>query len=151
MSQNTYELPLTYSIANGSLRTAKDDLRSVARLQKGMMVCILFYLLAMSSQAVLVPEMLPIVGLVVLTVALVGAVFLVLLTMELYGIGWGALMSLLSLVPLIGLLVLLAVNGKATRILRKNGIKVGLLGANLSSCGCLCQPTYTRRVCSTRD
>ena len=134
MSQNPYESPLSCSNVNCSSRSTKDDLRSVARLQKGMMVCILLYLVAMISQTVLVPEMLPIVGLVVLTVALVGAIFLALLTMELYGIGWGALMSLLSLLPLIGLLVLLAVNGRATRLLRKNGISVGLLGADLSSC-----------------
>ena len=34
--------------------------------------------------------------------------------------------------PYIGLIVLLVVNGKATGILKQNGIKVGLLGANLS-------------------
>jgi len=38
-------------------------------------------------------------------------------------------LGVLSLVPLIGLLVLLVVNGKATNILRQNDIKVGLLGA----------------------
>ena len=35
-------------------------------------------------------------------------------------------------IPCVGLLALLAVNGKATTVLRSNGIKVGLLGADLS-------------------
>ena len=38
--------------------------------------------------------------------------------------------AFLALIPLIGLISLRVVNGKATRILRVNGIKVGLLGAN---------------------
>lgn len=37
------------------------------------------------------------------------------------------------LVPLLGLLLLLLNNQKATGILQKNGIKVGLLGANPNS------------------
>jgi len=42
------------------------------------------------------------------------------------------LLGILTLIPCIGLIVLLVVNGKATGILKQNGIKVGLLGANLS-------------------
>jgi hypothetical protein len=39
-------------------------------------------------------------------------------------------LGILTLVPLVGLLVLLAVNNKATTILRSHGLKVGLLGAD---------------------
>ena len=50
-------------------------------------------------------------------------------TVKVYGTGLGIFLGILCLVPLIGLIVLLAVNGKETRVLKQNGIKVGLLGA----------------------
>jgi hypothetical protein len=55
-----------------------------------------------------------------------------LLAIKVYSTGVGVLLGILTLVPCIGLIVLLIVNGKATGILKQNGIKVGLLGANLS-------------------
>jgi hypothetical protein len=44
----------------------------------------------------------------------------------------GVLLGILTLIPLIGLIVLLVINGKATKVLRANGHRVGLLGASLS-------------------
>jgi hypothetical protein len=35
-------------------------------------------------------------------------------------------------IPLVNLIVLLTINGKATKVLRENGINVGLLGASTS-------------------
>ncbi|MGL5095286.1 MAG: hypothetical protein ACRDD1_06840 [Planctomycetia bacterium] len=35
----------------------------------------------------------------------------------------------LAFIPLVGLLALLSINGKATKILQSNGLKVGLMGA----------------------
>ena len=34
-----------------------------------------------------------------------------------------------ALIPIVGLVALLVVNGKATKVLRRNGVRVGLLGA----------------------
>jgi hypothetical protein len=39
---------------------------------------------------------------------------------------------ILSLIPFFGMIFLLIVNGRATRVLRRNNIRVGLLGANPS-------------------
>ena len=36
---------------------------------------------------------------------------------------------ILAFIPLIGLIALLYINGKATRVLQANGVKVGLMGA----------------------
>jgi hypothetical protein len=41
-------------------------------------------------------------------------------------------LGILTLIPLVGLIVLLIVNGKATNLLREDGIHVGLLGARMS-------------------
>lgn len=74
----------------------------------------------------------PLIGIGVLVVGLAGTVFVFLLAIKVYSTGVGVLLGILTLVPCIGLIVLLIVNGKATGILKQNGIKVGLLGANLS-------------------
>ncbi len=133
MTENPYQAPQATSPAVGVLSGKRDDLRSVAKSQKGILVCILMYLVAVFAQFAIPPEvrMLFLVG--VLLVVLVGAVFVFMLAIKVYGTGLGIVLGFLSLVPLVGLVVLLIVNGKATGILKQNGIKVGLLGANLSS------------------
>ena len=67
-------------------------------------------------------------------VAITGTVFTFLLAIKVYNVVAGALLGLLTLIPYLfclGLIVLLIVNQKATHILQQNGIKVGLMGANL--------------------
>ena len=50
------------------------------------------------------------------------------------GFGYGVLSTVLVLIimiiPVVGLIVLLIINSRATKYLTKNGYKVGLLGAN---------------------
>jgi hypothetical protein len=61
------------------------------------------------------------------------AAFIFLLASKLYSLMVGILLGLLTiLVPIIGIIVLLVVNAKATSVLRQNGITVGLSGAKLS-------------------
>jgi hypothetical protein len=54
------------------------------------------------------------------------------LAIKIYSIVVGVLLGILTFVPCLGLVMLLLVNGKATNILKENGVKVGLLGADLS-------------------
>ncbi|MDB4730325.1 hypothetical protein OAF38_00940 [bacterium] len=64
----------------------------------------------------------------------IGSLFYtVMLATQVYSTGVAILMGILTLLPCFGLLVLLIINGKATSILRANNIKVGLLGADMSS------------------
>jgi ABC-type enterochelin transport system permease subunit len=52
--------------------------------------------------------------------------------MSLYSTTTGIVLGILTFIPLVGLIVLLIVNGKATNVLRQNGITVGLMGAKSS-------------------
>ena len=61
-----------------------------------------------------------------------GAVFVFMLSLAIYSTAVGILLGILTLIPLLGLLVLLMVNGKATTLLRQHGIRVGLMGADPS-------------------
>lgn len=133
MTDNPYEAPRTSTAAVGVLSGTREDLRSVAKSQKGILVCILIYLVAVFGQFALPPGIRSLVGFAVLIVGLAGAVFVFMLAIKVYGTALGIVLGILSLVPLVGLLILLVVNGKATGILKQNGIKVGLLGANTST------------------
>ena len=132
MSENPYQSPSAPSQAIGVKSGSREDLRSVAKYQKGIVVCILIYLIAVICQFAIPAELRPIIGLGILVVGLAGTVFVFLLAVKVYSTGVGVLLGVLTLVPCIGLIVLLVVNGRATGILKKNGIKVGLLGANIS-------------------
>ena len=105
----------------------------MAKYQKGILVCILVYILAVAGQFALPLQIRPLVGLGVLVVGLIAAVFTIRLAMKTHGTVLGIILGILCLVPILGLLILLLVNQKATTVLQLNGIKVGLLGADLSS------------------
>jgi hypothetical protein len=133
MSENPFEPPRDTSPAVGVLSGQREDLRTIARFQKGILVCILIYLIAVIAQFALPPELRIFMAVGVMVFALAGAVFVFLLAIKVYGVGLGILLGVLSMAPCLGLIVLFLVNGKATNVLRQNGIKVGLMGANISS------------------
>ena len=132
MSDNPYQPPRVDAPVVGVLSGKREDLKSVAQYQKGILVCILIYLTAVLVRFLLPTEVLPLLGIGILALGVVGTVFVFLLAIKVYSTGIGILLGILTLVPCLGLIVLLIVNGKATSILKQNGIKVGLLGANLS-------------------
>ena len=133
MSYNPFEAPQSESRVIGVLSGKREDLRSVAVYQKGILICILVYLMAVFGQFALPPSARIFVGFGILAVGLTAAVFTFLLAMKTHGTGQGILLGILCLIPCVGLLVLLIINSKATNVLKQNGIKVGLLGADINS------------------
>lgn len=132
MSENPYQAPSSQSRVIGVRSGTREDLRSVATYQKGILVCILIYFIAVILQFALPAELRLFLGLGALAVAVTSTVFVFLLSIKVYNVGLGILFGFLTLVPCVGLVMLLVINAKATGILRQNGIKVGLLGANTS-------------------
>ncbi|WP_152053551.1 hypothetical protein [Tautonia marina] len=135
MSDNPYEAPQTSgrSVEAVGVRSgSREDLKKVATYQKGILVCILLYFGIVIGQFLVPPELGIVLLLMLLGIALASMVFIFLLAMKVYSTALGIVLGIGALLPLIGLFILLMVNGKATRILKENGIKVGLLGANLS-------------------
>jgi hypothetical protein len=132
VSTNPYQSPSSAGSAVGVLSGKREDLKNVAKYQKGILVCILIYLIAVLSSLLLPADIRQFVGFGVILVGLVGTVFVFLLAMKVYGIPIGILLGILAMVPCVGLIVLLMINGKATSVLKQNGIKVGFMGANLA-------------------
>ena len=133
MSYNPFEAPVSNARVVGIISGSREDLVKVAQYQKGILVCILIYIVAVAGQFALPPQLRPVLGLGVLAVGLVAAVFTILLAMKTHGTVLGIILGIFCLVPILGLLILLLVNQKATTVLQSNGIKVGLLGADLGS------------------
>jgi len=133
MSDNPYQSPLAEQPQVVGVKSGtREDLKAVAQYQKGIIVCILIYLIAVICQFAIPPEVRLLLALGVLALGVVGTVFVFLLAMKVYSTGVGILLGILTLIPCVGLVVLLIVNARATGILKQNGIKVGLLGASLS-------------------
>lgn len=135
MNDNPYQSPKSDAdspTALGVKSGLRADVRSVAVYQKGLLVCILIYIIAVICQFALPENMRIFLGLGVLLVGLVGAVYVILLAMKIYHPVIGVVLGILTMVPCLGLLLLLLINSRATEILKRNGISVGLMGANLS-------------------
>jgi hypothetical protein len=130
--QNPYEAPRIIDTAVGVKSGRREDLRQVAVAQKGILICILIYFFCGIGQFLIPPQMMILLGVIIIGCILVAFVFVILLAMRVYSTGMGIVFGVLTLVPCVGLIVLLIINSKATNILRSNGISVGLLGANMA-------------------
>jgi len=108
------------------------DLRTIATRQRAIMFCILGYIILFVLQFAFPPPLRLVVGLAAFAMQIAGAVFVFMLALALYGTAAGVVLGILTLIPLIGLIVLLIINGKATNLLRAHGIHVGLMGARAS-------------------
>jgi hypothetical protein len=133
VSYNPFEAPRANETAIGVISGSREDLRSVARYQKIIIVCILIYIVAVLGQFGMPAQLRPLLGLGVLGVGLIGGIFAILLAIKTHGPVFGIILGILCLVPILGLLTLLLINSKATTVLKKNGIRVGLFGADLST------------------
>jgi hypothetical protein len=107
------------------------DLRTIAIRQRRVIFCIPAYFLALIVQFVLPPDLIT-SGLFMIVMMITAAVFVFMLALDVYGIVEGIIMGILAMVPLVGLIVLLLINNRATRLLRQHGIRVGLFGADMS-------------------
>jgi len=96
------------------------------------MFCILAYFLLVIAQFGVPPELRLVFGLLAIAVIVTGAVFVFMLAIALYNTGAGVVLGILALIPLVGMIVLLIVNQKATGLLKAHGIHVGLMGAKTS-------------------
>jgi hypothetical protein len=110
----------------------RETLKPVARYQKGVLVCLLLQLMAFACASAGPPEYRVLLGYGLVVLWFVGAGFVFLLAMVCSGTGTGVLAGIGALIPYFGIIVLLIVNNSATKMLKKEGIRVGLLGADLS-------------------
>jgi hypothetical protein len=110
----------------------REHLLAVAKAQKGILICILIYFCMVVGQFAIPPEFRLWLAVALIPLGITATVFVFILATRLYGQGAGIVLGILTLVPLVGLIVLLVVNQRATKILNDADVRVGLLGANMS-------------------
>ena len=137
MSQNPYAPPKELSPAPGVLSGSHEDVRAVAVYQRILLVWILVYIIASifvgSMEEGKFEQYKIIFYLIAGFLGLAVAAFIFFFTSKFYGTGIAIVMGVLALIPVLGFLILVVVNGKATKVLRDNGYKVGFLGAKAKS------------------
>jgi hypothetical protein len=108
------------------------DLRRVARRQRQLLWWILI-VLGLNIISVVSPFYVRGAGFVFTIIVAIVQIIVLFAVLELLAamrvhIGWRILVAFFLFAPCANLLVLLAINGRATRMLRKAGLKVSLLG-----------------------
>jgi hypothetical protein len=94
--------------------------------------CIVLYIGAIIAQFVFPSQFRIYIGIGILVLGLAALVSVVILAIRVYNPVTGIIFGIGTIIPCVGLLILLVVNNKATTILRQNGCHVGFFGANLS-------------------
>ena len=121
--QNPFDAPEAAAVPTAQVDS---ELKSVAAGQRMVILAVLLYLAAVFLQFVIGS----VAGLILLATLVLGLIGLIRVAR---GLGTSIilinLMVICLLIPLVGLIVLLSVNGRATRALRAGGYRVGLLGA----------------------
>jgi len=111
---------------------SREDLTAIAKYQKGILLSILAQLALFVVSFVLPENLRMFVSFLFIPIGLLSAVLVLMLAIKLYNPVVGVILGLLTMIPCLGLVVLLIINSRATSTLQLNGIKVGLLGANMS-------------------
>src|SRR6516162_478862 len=107
MNVNPYEAPKARIEVVGVRSGRREDLRSIAISQKRILACFLLYIGVGIGDLLLPVEWQPYLGLGVILLGLVATVFVVLFAIKVYSNALGVVMGILTLLPCIGLIVLL--------------------------------------------
>jgi hypothetical protein len=122
------------------------DLRRIAVRQKAAICCILANLIAVGLRREVPPEWADFARFATVVVIATSAATWFLLRLSIYGIESTVVLGVVLLVPVAAFValeavtlawvvegvLLFALNGRAADVLRRNGVPVGLLGANMS-------------------
>ena len=133
---NPYQPPVTPPSPDSGRR---GDLRLIALAQKNVLYVILVRLILIPVYLGLAIGMQnqpgvaqPIIGVIDIVVAIVALIVIYQLAARVYSPVLGIVFAVTQCIPCVGLIMLLVVNGKATSLLQAEGIRVGLMGADMS-------------------
>ena len=105
----------------------------VARRQRVLLIVFLINILASVGIQFMPPHLAPVAGLIQIVVGLAVLITTARLAWVVYGKAGAVIMTLLALVPLLNLLVILAANARASRLLKELGVRVGFMGVDVAA------------------
>ncbi len=132
MSQNIYQAPEANLQLDSLPRDKVEFLVSVAKRQKHLLYVFLVYIVYSFNLGKVDDEMRHVMQLLALPMLLAVIIFNIRLSWVLYGTLGRVIMIILGAIPIINFLVILMANSRANRMLSKNGIKVGFMGAKIA-------------------
>lgn len=136
-TQNPYEVPEVRNFVSAS--EDRERLRRIATGQRNTNLAALSYLCLLPANLLLravadsIPGSAVVFIILVISVIVYGAISVYGLASELRGKVVAVIYVIGLLAPILGLLLLMSLSGRATKILRENGITVGFLGADPNS------------------
>jgi hypothetical protein len=133
MSDNPYQPP-TIAVSPLAVPPKRQwrQLRRIAIYQKAILFCLLIYAAAVIVSLILPDRFAFILFPLVIADVVIAAILVFLLSIEVYGVFLGITMGLFTLLPGLGLFILALTNGRASALLRRNKLRVGMFGASLS-------------------
>ncbi len=132
MSENLYQAPKANLQTDSLPNDQVEFLVAVAKRQKHLLYVFLVYLIYSFNLGRADEDMQQIVQLFALPMLLAVIIFNIRLSWVLYGTAGRVIMIILGAIPIINFLVILIANSRANRLLSKNGIKVGFMGASIA-------------------
>ena len=116
---------------NNETESDKSTLVLIAKRQRTLLIVFFIYILVVGASSAVTPDLKPLVQLLILPIMVLIIIFTARLSFKLYGKIGASILTLLSIIPLINLIVVLIVNSKASKLIKKNGFRVGLIGASV--------------------
>jgi hypothetical protein len=130
--ENPYAPPKSTDAVVGVRSGRREDLKTLAIAQKSVIACIVVYFAAIAAQFVVPPQYLLFLAFGFLLLGLTAMISVIILAIKVYSPITGVIFGIGTIIPCIGLIILLVINTKATKILQQNGHRVGFFGADLS-------------------
>ena len=103
---------------------------TIAKRQKSLLCALLLLILSAISLPIFLGDITPNAQLVLLPLQIAILILMARLCFKLYGAAAALLLTILTVIPVIGLLALLVANAKANNVIKSKGFSVGILGAN---------------------
>ena len=133
MSDNPYQAPAhDPALFDPEPIDEREELISVAKNQKTLGICILVCLVMFVSLFFADPINMVTNGIYLFIGSIVAAVYAFPLAEKFYGSGLAYLLAFLTVIPGLGLLIMLMTFNSARRYLVRNGVRVGLFGASIA-------------------
>ena len=130
--ENVYTAPKSALIDRETLSSVDGDkVLTVAKRQRTLIYTFLIYIVLAAITGFVGDDMRPLLQILAIPVALTVVIMTARLCLKVYSIVIAIILIILSFVPLLNILVLLAASSRANKYIKDSGFKVGFLGADV--------------------
>ncbi len=111
-----------------------NNILNIAKKQRNLLIVFFLYLLAVGVIAAISdPAVTEKIRFIAIPLAIAVVVLVGVLAFTIYGKPAAVLLTILCIVPLINLIIFFVVNGRANKIIKSKGYRVGLAGADIKA------------------